>query len=461
MANGGTPYQRAQLAARERVQSLDRRAARQIQAELDAHAKRLGRLVSRIPPGASRDRMLATQRLFEQSALEFNSRVQTLIATNRALSYSDVLQTWQKSANQIATLEGIPANLLGAVNNPPVSLLGIYENVGGAGNWRTLMNKNVRMATREANTIVRNAIVQGISPRELASRLRPYVSGAESFQKSFRTLKDGQRKRIDLRTITDPELRGAARRAAFNAKRIAWSEIHNARAEAEVQHFAADPLIAAVRWELAPDRGTQTEPDECDVLATSDFWGLGVGLYPVDQVPLPPHPFDRCERVPVTADELREGEVTFPDSATSQGRDRKNAVSFGRIPKGVDASTGQRSRRLAERAMSEIPPTAHGDTVKLITSVGEVPAASSAKAFARAMIQAGVPEAEGVGILAKHFPKLKNPKTQWRRAKKQVLEAGGGAPPPKPTKPPKVKTPGRGRTVRGTTAGEPVDENLA
>jgi hypothetical protein len=35
-------------------------------------------------------------------------------------------------------------------------------------------------------------------------------------------------------------------------------------------------------------------------LAENDFYGLGPGVYPVHAVPLPPHPFDRCERVPIT-----------------------------------------------------------------------------------------------------------------------------------------------------------------
>jgi hypothetical protein len=39
-------------------------------------------------------------------------------------------------------------------------------------------------------------------------------------------------------------------------------------------------------------------PDECDALAFSDFYGLGPGNYPVTDVPAPPHPWDRCERVP-------------------------------------------------------------------------------------------------------------------------------------------------------------------
>ena len=43
-----------------------------------------------------------------------------------------------------------------------------------------------------------------------------------------------------------PELRNAARKVRYNAWRIAESEILNARAEAELQHYALDPLIDGI-----------------------------------------------------------------------------------------------------------------------------------------------------------------------------------------------------------------------
>jgi len=445
MANGPTPYRRAQIAARESVQSLDAASAQEIARALDAHAARLSRIVRGMGNNPSVAAFRMSSELFQQASRDLNVVIQNAIATKRAVSYTEVLGVWQKATNRLAEAHGISDALLGSVNLPPISLLGIYENTG-AGSWRTLVSTNVARAATEADTIVRNAFAEGVSARELATRLRPYVSGAESFRKAFRGIK-GRDGRFDFRNLTGPELRSAARKVRFNSTRIAWSEIHNARAEAEVQHFAADPLIGAVRWTLAPDRGSQTSPDECDVLATSDLWGLGPGLYPVDQVPLPPHPFDRCERVPVMNDEIGQ---PWGEKQLSSGLERRNAQSFGRLPKGkgVTSAEGGRIRERAERALSApINQVFASKVLEITTSVGEVSVANSAKAFARALLTAGVPEKEAVALIQKQFPTLKNPLTQLRRAKKQLVGGTVTVPVP-PKRVPKIaKRPSGTRTT--------------
>ena len=445
-------YQQAQLAARDRVFALDEQAAREIAQALEAHARELSGIVRRMSGRPGVQALRLQQSLFDQAARDLNVRLQNLTATNRAISYSDVLTTWRGAANKLASARNIPLRLLGAVNNPPVSLLGVYENVG-AGSWRTLVGKNVRAASDEANRIVRQAFIEGANPRELARRLRPYISGAENFKGAFTGL-TGSAGRIDLDGLSSGALRGAARRLEFNTRRIAWSEIHNARAEAEVQHFASDPLIAAVRWTLAPDRGAQAKPDECDVFATSDLWGLGEGLFPVDQVPLPPHPFDRCERVPVTVDEL---DMEVGEKQTSAMLTRKDARSFGRGTKGLPKNEAKFARDRAEAGLANpVNNAAESRVTKILSSVGDVAPGTSAKEFARSLIRANVPKDEAILLIKRQFPNVKNASVQYRRALKQVLEGGGVASPPAPPAPvpkPKVtKTPKTPKTPKPTVS---------
>jgi hypothetical protein len=78
--------------------------------------------------------------------------------------------------------------------------------------------------------------------------------------------------------------------------------MHNAAHEASVQAAREAPMVEAMEWTLAEDRGRTDVPDECDVLALTDYYGLGPGIYPVDSVPPPPHPFDRCLAIPVIRD---------------------------------------------------------------------------------------------------------------------------------------------------------------
>ncbi len=179
-------------------------------------------------------------------------------------------------------------------------MLGQYASLNASAHWQTLLREDIANAANEANGIVLQGIAAGVSPTEIASRLRRYVQGADTFAALFHDVEtdEGEFAKLDLRQLPRA-LRGAGRALDFNARRIAFSELHNARAEAEVQHFIHDPLVEAVQWRLAPDRGTQLLADECDLLAEVDFFDLGPGVYPVSRVPTLPHPFCRCERMPV------------------------------------------------------------------------------------------------------------------------------------------------------------------
>lgn len=142
----------------------------------------------------------------------------------------------------------------------------------------------------------------GVGQEELARRLRRYVTGSEKFAPLFTEVptQQGTVAKLDLRKIPKEDL-GATQQMVHNARRIAFSEPHNARAEAEIGHMRTDPFVEAVRWTLSPVRSTVgwAAPDECDYLAVNNVWGLGPGIYPVDRVPPPPHPWDRCEKMPV------------------------------------------------------------------------------------------------------------------------------------------------------------------
>lgn len=165
----------------------------------------------------------------------------------------------------------------------------------GPQTWKTVLRQHVLRAAREVGTIYSDLLQRGMDPDLLARRLRRYVIGAETFQRAFPA--DGDIV-IDLRSIAK-ESQGAANQMVFNATRIAFTEFHNARARAEVDVFHRDPLVHAVKWTLSPNRGTLKSPDECDLLAYGDYYGLGPGIFPVSRVPGIPHPFDRCELFPV------------------------------------------------------------------------------------------------------------------------------------------------------------------
>ena len=291
-----SPYRKAQLSARAQTGAISAQAAKLIKRDLERYADDLARIARNLPPGATQLQFTAMRRAVKSAAAQLNLRLTKTVGRFRDLSFADTQKIWEQSGRAASKAAG-----LGSVVIPtaPVTMLGVYANLGSAAaTWQTLLRSHVANAAEAADQLIRNAIIQQADPSKLARALRPYVAGAEEFHKAFGPLAaDG----INLKVLrpSSPELKNAARTMNYNSRRVANSELHNARSEAELQHFAADPLIEAVLWTLSVYRGPTGHPDECDSLAASDFYGLGPGVYPLDAVPLPPHPNDRCERVPI------------------------------------------------------------------------------------------------------------------------------------------------------------------
>lgn len=332
-------YRLAQLAARAKEGALSQGAAREILRHLDTYARRLEQAVRALGVDPSDERLIQQARIFREAAQRLERATFRATRMGREVAFSEIEEIWREAGLDAARQKQVPDALMGAVRRPPVSLLGAYEQIGASG-WKTLVRHYTQQAVQEADEIVKMAISEGVNSEVLARRLRPYVLGAETFEKAFNGLP------VDLRKLSDPGLRHAARNWNYNARRIAASELHNARAEAEVQHFAADPLVRAVAWRLAPDRGPTARADECDVLAHSDFFGLGAGIYPVDSVPVTPHPFDKCERVPLVRS-VRDAGLPKPT-----GMPRVSAIGIGKLPGRVSKAEADRIRLRAEKLMA-------------------------------------------------------------------------------------------------------------
>lgn len=271
------------------ARDIERRLLREVGVEIDRalrqSAERLAALLRQLPDGTPEVRRLALERslhILQQQRQELATKLLRAARDGREASFQDILATWQDATAEAAKSVGIPNATLGAVQIPRLTQLASFEATGGARLFRTLVARAAADGFAAVNDLIRAAIAEGKSFDSLATALRPFVQG-----------------RVGGGAGDATDLAAAFRTTRFQATRIAYSELHNARAEAEVQHFAADPLVRAVAWRLSPDRGTLRGPDECDVLAETDFFGLGAGVYPVNNVPLPPHPFDRCERVPI------------------------------------------------------------------------------------------------------------------------------------------------------------------
>lgn len=343
-------YLEARLRARALLGDLSGEQGERIAKALQSYANGLGRALRSDLGGLSADglssqrALLRAKQINEEAARKLSQGLTKGTAEGRALSFERSLEVWAEAGRGAAETAGVDAATLARVRPPSVTVLGAYEAVGAAETWQTLLRSHVRNAAAEANAIVREALASGVGPDEVARRLRRYVVGSEGFADLFEEVptKTGKVAKIDLRGLSASE-RDAARMMRHNARRIAFTEMGNARQEAEVQHSIRDPLVGAVRWLLSPDRGNTDVPDACDALAEADWYGLGAGVFPVDKVPGPPHPWDRCELETLTRDLSRLDQPKLSP-------DRRLSGDRVRIPRKGGRLTRAKERRVREQA---------------------------------------------------------------------------------------------------------------
>ena len=93
---------------------------------------------------------------------------------------------------------------------------------------------------------------------------------------------------------------------SFAAYRLARNEMAEATFTATLNDYKESPYIEAVQWLLANNRLKKYEDACCcNDLAYRDSYGLGHGIYPIDQVPDRPHVMCLCTLAPISSRKLK------------------------------------------------------------------------------------------------------------------------------------------------------------
>lgn len=427
-------YRRAMLETRKAAGNISSLTASRVRASLGQFTIGIARAFDQVPPGPYRDQLDASLRIVTGAADALSEAWTLAIQNGVDVTYDQVARIWSVAGEEAARVAGIDFASLGRIRAPALTTLAAFQQVGGAAHWRTLLRNHVGDAVGEANAILRGTILEGVGLREVSRRMRRYVEGVEGFEDLFAEVPTmtGTVAKVDLRTVP-PEVRGQMGRMLFNADRIAASEIQNARHASAVEEFIRDPLVQAVRWRLSPVRSTSgwSPPDECDVLAGQDFYGLGAGVYPVTGVPGTPHPFDRCELEPVPYDSL--GKAFHAD-----GRPRKkprpdpNVTPIGLDPSflagaGVSEDKAIRILGAAERAFQfgrgifrETPTGVAVNTAKLTAGNPAVAAGAAAADLVEEAI------GEMMDVYARFQPAMRRAEEGVRDAKRRLRDLPSG-----------------------------------
>ena len=131
---------------------------------------------------------------------------------------------------------------------------------------------------------------------EVAKALQQYVKeGSKTFAENYPNMYDRMGGRVP-------------KNLNYEALRLARNELSEVYWLATIEGFKENPAVKAVKWLLSNNR-LPGYHDICDTMAYADDYGLGAGIYPVDDAPEKPHICCLCALAPVIAKDIERGDV--------------------------------------------------------------------------------------------------------------------------------------------------------
>ena len=184
---------------------------------------------------------------------------------------------------------------------------------------------------------------------KVAKALQQYVKeGSETFVKDYPNMYERMGGRVP-------------KNLNYEALRLARNELSEVYWQATIEGFKENPAVRAVKWLLSNNR-LPGYHDICDELAYADDFGLGEGIYPVDDAPEKPHICCLCSLAPVIAKDIERGDVANkpPDNWEEIKTRLENTSAFTNLEELTEAQKEKlkEQRHAAYRARAEKKKTA-------------------------------------------------------------------------------------------------------
>lgn len=263
-------------------------------------------------------------------ATELDTKRQILAIIRRTTrGHQDALQVAIANAGV-----GVSASFTG-VSREAFENLFLRRSMGLTASYKSLSVEQVKSTGRTIERAVESMVLDGDSWQRATQRIIDGLTQgdpelnrmAKSMARKSRGLGNWLESATDEASIESIK---AARKIAYDARRIARTEPAHAYHEADRTMSERSPVVAGMQWNLSPKHPV---PDICDVYAKHNFHGMGAGVYPPAYLPPLPHPHDLC----FMTHKLREpGAWQRPKKVPTEPQEITAAMIATYMPKGTD-----------------------------------------------------------------------------------------------------------------------------
>jgi len=137
---------------------------------------------------------------------------------------------------------------------------------------------------KNIDTLIKVNVLRGANAKELAKQVEKYVNPL---------------KKLELK---NDEV-GFNKNVSYQASRLSRTSITHSFRETQIQQAMNNPFNMGMKWELSPSHGIRMhgKSDICDDYTNQNNYGLGIGVFPFDKMPIG-HPQCLCITYQVNTD---------------------------------------------------------------------------------------------------------------------------------------------------------------
>lgn len=256
--------------------------------------------------GPLRDHLEGVRRQLRLEWARMEGRVVRAMESGVALQIEEVLGIHREFLASVSRRRGVDFPLVERLGGANPAALSVLLSRGGTANaLRSLTHGPMVASFAEVDALLERAVFRGVNAGTFTRDMAALIGGEEIIPHlpSASRLHRGRMGTLDPRRygISEADF-PAMRNLLFRSRMISVSETNNALREANRQALSRSGLIEAVHFQTSGIHdGLFSSPDECDVLADTDAYGLGPGMYPPRAFPDGPHPHCGCTQGRVRA----------------------------------------------------------------------------------------------------------------------------------------------------------------
>ena len=186
----------------------------------------------------------------------------------------------------------------GAVPERVLKLMMQRRGISLSADFKSVLSRGLKSAAGDIDKFISSAVGRGVSTtrahRELAGILVQNDPVLTSLLKDGKLYKSAVNKAVKEGVIDLADYKNA-KEVLYDSRRILVTENNNAFREADLQASWESPVVEYKRWVVSGRHyGLPSSPDVCTMWYEVNQFGLGEGVFPIQNVPSPPHPFCGC-----------------------------------------------------------------------------------------------------------------------------------------------------------------------